>query len=296
MSAMRPLVGALILLFGLAPVAGATRGAVQRQVHEYGGFVRYVPEADPHEIVVLVHGTIRKDESALAVAETFVKRWVPVAERRRLVLLAPAFDQENFGGHAGPGGGYRGLFGREVGADVFVNALVDATRAAFPTVSAKIRLYGHSAGGQFVSRYLVMHPERVASAVIGSAGTFAFPDPDVRWTNGMKPLRRRMRWRDTDPWKQIAIEPAPDGWLKAAQIPVTVVVGERDDSKTKAIPGNPGRTHVERGRAWVRAMQALARRHGKRPRVRFVAVKNVGHNSKALTPASQRALFAQVGG
>jgi hypothetical protein len=107
----------------------------------------------------------------------------------------------------------------------------------------------------------------------------------------MAPLRRRMRWTDDEPWKQIDIRPDPDGWLKAAALPITVVVGARDTGKIKPLPGNPGRTHVERARHWVRAMNALARRYKKVGRVRFVAVENVGHDSAALTAHCKKALW-----
>jgi len=274
----------------LRDAASIDTGAIQELAHEHGSYLRYVPEGRPNALLVIVHGTIGQDEPALRAAESFCTRWTDLADQHQIVLLAPAFDQENFGGHAGPGGGYRGLFGRDVGADVFVNAIVDDTRDALPALPEKFGLYGHSAGGQFVSRYLVMHPERVAAAVISAAGTFAFPDPDVAWTNGMKPLRRRIRWSDDEPWRTIEIIPDPDGWVKASQIPITVVVGEEDTDEIKAIAGNPGRSHVERAKAWVRAMNTLARDHNQTSRVQFVQVPGVGHNSAKLTPICQRAI------
>ena len=266
------------------------RGEIQTLTHKHGSFLRYVPEGVPRALVMIVHGSIDRDQTAIPAARSFLERWIDLADAHRVVLLAPAFDQENFGGHAGPGGGYRGLFGRHVGADVFVNAIVDDTQEALPSLPEKFGLYGHSAGGQFVSRYLVMHPERVAAAVISAAGTFAFPDPDVAWTNGMKPLRRRIRWSDDEPWREIEIIPDPDSWVKASQIPTTVVVGADDTREIKAIPGNKGRSHVERAKEWVRAMNKLALDHDRASRVQYVEVPDVGHNSEQLTPACQRAM------
>ena len=288
------LVGALWLFVPLvvaqeSPRDSASRGSEQgghavRQSVEHGEYMQYLPANDPRGILVIVHGSLAKDEPATRAAEVFIERWIDVAEQRRLVLLAPAFDQENFGGHAGPGGGYRGLFGRRVGADEFVNAVVDTTRKRFPSLPERFYLYGHSAGGQFVSRYVVRHPNRVAAAVISAAGTFAFPDPDVAWTNGMGPLRRTMRWSDDEPWQEIDIQPDREAWLAAATLPITVIVGAEDTGKIDPIPGNPGENHVERGRLWVREMNALARRHNKLGKVRFKKVPGVAHNSAALTP------------
>jgi len=275
---------------GLAQGADAT-GRVVRKSLEYGDYLQYTPRSGPQSTLVIVHGSLGKDEAALDVAERFIKRWTDVAERRLVLLLAPAFDQENFGGRAGPGGGYRGLFGRRIGADQFVNRIVAAARERFPSLPEKFHLYGHSAGGQFVSRCVVKHPDRIKAAVISAAGTFAFPDPKVPWTDGMAPLRRRMRWRDDDPWQQIDIKPDPDGWLKAATLPITVVVGAKDDDKLIPIPGQRGHTPVERAREWVQAMNALADRHKKTGRVRLLVVENVGHDSAALTAHCKKALW-----
>lgn len=273
------------------PLDDTARRTLQRVDHEHGSYVRYIPEGTLRGLLVIVHGSISQDGSALNAAQTFAERWTVFADRNRFAVIAPAFDDENFGGHAGPGGGYRGLFGRRVGADVFVNAIVDQTRQALPTLPETFMLYGHSAGGQFVSRYLVTHPQRVRAAVISAAGTFAFPDPDVTWTNGMRTLTRRIRWSDDEAWKEIEITPDPHGWMKAAQIPIAVVVGSRDTAEIKAIPGNPGRSHVERARAWVDAMQKHAADEGHASRVVFVQVADVGHNSAQLTPRCQQALL-----
>lgn len=286
-------IGAAAARHAQAQTAGdaIVRGRVERLTHDYGDYARYVPQGSPRGLLVLVHGSIAENDAAIDAADLYIRRWTELADERGVVVLAPAFDQANYGGHAGPGGGYRGLFGRHVGADIFVNALVEATRLAFPELPERFHLYGHSAGGQFVSRYVVMHPERVARAVICAAGTFAFPDPDVTWTNGMRRLRRRMRWSDDAPWGRIDVKPDPAGWLAAAQLPITVVVGSRDTAPVKETPGNPGGTHVERARHWVEAMTALARKHDKTSRVRLVTVPDVGHNSAMLTPACQEALF-----
>jgi pimeloyl-ACP methyl ester carboxylesterase len=278
------------------PNIPVVRGEPEHRTHECGSYVRYAPEGDVRGVLVLVHGQIGEHESAIESAQTYLGRWTKFADQQRFVLLAPAFEQENFGGHAGPGGGYRGLFGRHCGADYFVNAIVDELREALPELPEKFALYGHSAGGQFASRYIVMHPERISAAVISAPASYAFPDPEVAWTNGMKPLHRRMRWSDDEPWEQVEIVPDRAGWEKAAQIPVVVIVGSRDTGEIKPVPGNPGRSRVVRARAWVRAMRDLARRHEVTPGVRFAVVAGVAHNSAKLTPACQDAMLACLAG
>jgi poly(3-hydroxybutyrate) depolymerase len=77
---------------GDADHTGAT-GRIVRKSLDCGHYLQYAPKRDPQSILVIVHGSLGKDEAALDVAERFIKRWTDVAERRRLLLLAPAFDQ-----------------------------------------------------------------------------------------------------------------------------------------------------------------------------------------------------------
>ncbi len=270
-------------------------GRIVSKSNRYGAYQQYVATTakPPKDLVVVVHGMLGANGSATSAARTFIERWVNAAEEHGAVILAPAFDQENFGGHAGPGGGYRGLFGRHIGADAFVNRIVAPFTTEFAELNGQFRLYGHSAGGQFASRYVVRHPHRIRSAVICAAGTFAYPDPDTKWTNGMAPLERRMRWSNNDPWEQLRIEPDPGGWMLAATLPIAVVVGGRDTEPMKPIPGHPDGGHVIRARAWARAMRSLALEKGLSPGVELHVVPDVGHNSEALTPTSIRALFGR---
>lgn len=267
------------------------KGKIVKKELTFGSYLQYIPRrlTSRSRILVIVHGTPGENESTINLADRFIKRWVSLAEKRELILLAPAFDQKNFS--VGPGGGYRGLFGREIGADDFVNRIIDRYKGLSPSFDGRFYLYGHSAGGQFVSRYVVEHPQQIIAAVISAAGTFAFPDPNVPWTNGMARLRRKMQWGESDKLKDIDIEPDTEGWLMAAQLPITVVVGAEDTEKIEDIPGQKGNDHVERGRHWVKDMNELAKRSGKKGRVRLRTVPKVGHSSARLTPVCMKHLF-----
>ena len=82
----------------------------------YGSYLQYIPDrlSASARLLVIVHGSIGKNESAIDAAKVFIERWTELAEEKNLILIAPVFDKANFGSHAGPGGGYRGLFGREI--------------------------------------------------------------------------------------------------------------------------------------------------------------------------------------
>ena len=271
------------------------KGRVVCKATAHGEYVQYVPRSvtPQFRMAVLVHGMLGRDEDAGEVAERFIRRWIPAGERLGIILLAPAFDQRNFGGYRGPGGGYRGLFGREIGADEFVNEIVDQYKALSPKYDGRFYLYGHSAGGQFVSRYVVRHPQRIIAAVISAAGTYAFPNPDVPWADGMAPLVRSMRWEGGDEMQHIDIQPDPQGWIKAAALPITVVVGSQDTEALKGIGGQKGGTRLERARHWVQDMNRLAQRLDKTGRGRLVVVDGAAHSSAQLTPTCVQHLFGR---
>jgi len=270
-------------------------GKVLRLQTRHGRYVQYIPRTlrEPVAILLLVHGTPGSQETALEVAEKFVSGFIPSAKKRGTVLVAPAFDQRNFGGRFGPGGGYRGSFGREIGADEFVNEIVARYEAEFPTFDGSFYLYGHSAGGQFVSRYAVLHPGRLRAAVISAAGSYAFPNPQAAWADGMQPLQRTMAWDGDVESKPVDIRPDPNGWLEAAQLPITVLIGDDDDTEMFQSPTQKGTSMKDRGRCWVEQMNALAGSHGKVGTVRLVIVPGAGHDSRKLLPTGITALFGE---
>lgn len=270
-------------------------GRIQSKGTPHGRYIQYIPRTlkEPVQVLVVVHGTLGKDETALEVAESFLLEFVPAAKRRGVLLLAPAFDQRNFGGRSGPGGGYRGLFGREVPADEFVDDILARIAKSFPDYNGSIYLYGHSAGGQFVSRYAVTHSEKLKAAVISAAGSYAFPNPNVPWADGMQPLRRAMSWDGAAKPTSVDIRPAPEGWLEASQLPITVLVGDRDETRVFQGPTQKGTDMVSRARCWVEDMNALAESCENVGRVRLVIVPGAGHNSADLAPTGIRYLFLE---
>jgi len=225
-------------------------------------------------------------------AETFLQRWVRFADDHGLVAVAPLFDH-NFGSWVSePGivlGGYRGLAGKEIGADEFVERLVDQYRGRAGDVE-RFYLYGHSAGGQFAGRYAVRHPDRLKALVLSAPGRYAFPDPQAPWPYGQKEVTVRASAQEASR----VIRPDPDGWRKAAALPITVVVGTADIEPQPPRIAHVGTTRVDYARQWVEAMTRIAP-EGK-SRIRLVTVPRIGHSSAGLTPACQRALAESLGG
>lgn len=271
-------------------------GQVAEAEDAFGTFYAYVPEklgAEPG-ILVLAHGTPAEGETAEATARYYVENWIDFAEEQGLVLIAPAFNQEDFSSRKGDHalGGYRGLFGREIGADEWVQRLVQAHRQAFGLGEKPFYLYGHSAGGQFAARFVVTHPEQVKKAVITAAATYPQPSLETAWPFGMAELHAEIEW-DAETVKLVDVTPDKQTWLAATQVPLTVIVGLNDTAELPAFPGQKGKNRFGIGRNWVWDMAAFAGENGLQCRYKFEMAPGAGHSMSGLLPYSQEALLAE---
>ena len=264
----------------------------------FGRFYAYVPTTvqENPEILVLVHGTPPEDQTAEENAKYYVASWIDFAEGHSVILIAPAFNQQDFSSRLGDHAmsGYRGLFGREIGADQWVLRLVGAHQQAYGSADEKFLLYGHSAGGQFTARFIVTHPEAVKRAVITSAATYPQPHTQIAWPFGMGELHTEIEW-DPDTTQSADIVPDQQKWLAATQIPLTVIVGLNDTAELPAdlIPGQKGVNRFTIARNWVQDMAAFAEANGLESHFKLELIPGIGHSMSGLLPYSQAALASE---
>lgn len=280
------------------PPTGHQPGTLEMAEDVFGRFYAYVPTTVPEkpEILVLVHGTPPEDQTAEENARYYAASWIDFAEGQGVILIAPAFNQGDFSSRLGDHSmsGYRGLFGREIGADEWVLRLVKAHHQAFGSADDRFILYGHSAGGQFTGRFLVTHPESVKQAVITSAATYPQPNTQVAWPFGIGELHTEIEW-DPDTFQQVDIVPDKGKWLAATQIPLTVIVGLNDTAELPAalIPGQKGKNRFTIARNWIQDMAAFAEENGLESQFKLELIPGRGHSMSGLIPYSQAALISE---
>jgi pimeloyl-ACP methyl ester carboxylesterase len=264
----------------------------------YGVFFVYAPTSMPSkpDLLVLIHGTPGENLSAEETARYYIEHWIDFAEEEGVLLIAPAFDHENFSSRKGEIEdkltGYRGLFGREIGGDEWVLRIVDAYQQTLLKSQDKFWLYGHSAGGQFVGRFLMTHPERVEKAVITAAATYPQPDPDIAWPFGMGELHTEIEW-DERTIRREDIIPDKQNWLEATQVPLTVLVGLNDIVEQPQRPGQRGTNRVTIARNWVQSMKSFARENGLECGYEIHYIAGKGHSMYGLVEFSQEAMRAK---
>lgn len=257
----------------------------------HGDYYQYLPKQLNRQspIVVVAHGMFPDSETAKDAAWNTSRRWQRFAEKHNSIIVAPVFDNYRYAAtRGGPQKwGYRGLFGRDVGADQFLHEIIAVYQRHNSDYDGRFYLFGHSAGAQFANRYLVRHPDRVIATALSAPAWFALPTAELPWPNGMGQRSRVIRWPGQLTDKRINITPEPSGWLKANQRPVLVAVGELDTQLIRHVSGVGGDNHVTRAEFYVDSMHQFARESFINSQIELQIVPDVGHNFGKLAQICQ---------
>jgi hypothetical protein len=243
-------------------LTGATT-AIAAQIDQRFSYHLYIPkrrEGDPdrYRLLVVQHGTGRT-------AVNYRDALIDFAEEQRLVVLAPFFpagiidpdDLHNF----------KTLEYRGIRFDLVLLGMVDEVNRRVPIETDKFLLYGFSGGGQFVHRFLYVHPERLLATAIGAPGRVTLLDDATPW------------WLGTKNFAEI-FGKAPD-ISEIRKVRIQLVVGDQDiegweiNNRHDAnwVPGleKQGSTRIER----LRTLRRNLEEHG--ISTRFDLVEGVAH-------------------
>jgi pimeloyl-ACP methyl ester carboxylesterase len=225
----------------------------------------YVPPAARERgarapMVISVHGISRN-------AGAHVRAWVRAADRHGCIVVAPQFSRQRFAdfqrfgraGRIGPGGR----------ADHVLWAVVDEVRSQLGLPEAPLRLFGHSAGAQFVQRMALAYGPRIGRCVLSAPGSYAWPDEGRCFPQGVAPSPD---FADLRPSLEHLLRPR-----------TLVLVGERDTERGSSLRQGPridaeqGRTRLERAHTYVHRLQMLAHARGWEPPARLQVLPAVAH-------------------
>ena len=175
--------------------AGLSLGTKAEVVALPDGVGRFEVAVEPYEVPVWYYRPVgfQPSDPVLFVmhglgrnADEYRDQWVALAEAHRGLLIVPEFSNAQFpGGDAYNLGNVFNKAGdvrpRREWSYAVIEPVFDEVRRRFGSTRERYALYGHSAGAQFVHRYLFFVPEaRVSQVVSANAGWYTFPD----WTVG----------------------------------------------------------------------------------------------------------------
>ncbi|MEM8936592.1 MAG: hypothetical protein AAGC77_09320 [Pseudomonadota bacterium] len=224
-----------------------------------------VPAEAP--IVFVMHGVLRN-------AQDYRDNWVQLAKTHGFRVFAPEFDAKRF-----PRSKMYNLGGVGVdGPSAFdaIEPLFHDIRHRANTNQNTYYLFGHSAGAQFVHRFLMLRPDaRLSLAVAANAGWYTLPRDDIKWPYGLGGLDDQ----------QLTIN-------AAFRAPLVVMLGEDDNDpndanlrKTKEANAQ-GAHRFARGLNFMRIATEVAEASDITLRWKTIIVRNAGHDNAVMAKAA----------
>lgn len=133
-------------------------------------------------LVIVVHGTLRQPQ-------VYRDEFVQFAEEHQCAVLAPLFpagieDPDDIDN-------YKRIEFRGIRFDRLLIDMVGDYARRYGLSFGGWYLHGFSGGGQFVHRFLYLHPERLEAVSIGAPGAVTLIDPDRKWWVGTADVRER---------------------------------------------------------------------------------------------------------
>jgi poly(3-hydroxybutyrate) depolymerase len=230
-------------------------------------------------VVIVQHGVGRNGED-------YLHDWMPHAERERFLLVVPEFSKTEFAGVEGYNyGNTVDQAGRPLPREQWsfnmIEPIFDAMRARTGNRSAAYFIFGHSAGAQFVQRFLYFVPRaRVTHAVAANAGWYMLPDLTVAFPYGLKGT------------------PVTADDLRAALArPFTVLLGDADtDPEARSLRHTPeseaqGATRFARGHYFFNYARTAAASLPAPFGWSLATAPGIDHSDKGMAPFAVRILL-----
>lgn len=212
--------------------------------------------------------------------------WKEEARKRRFMVFIPHFDLKAY-----PLCDYQevGVMNRQHTVvkpvdeltPVLVDKIFEYIRSHTDTQRKGYSIYGHSAGGQFVQRFMLFHDSPyVEKAVIGSPGWYTYPSDSLNYPYGVAniPYIDTLRIRN---------------YLAK---PIVLQLASGDTVRESFLRKTPeaelqGRNRLERGHDFYRYLHQLAAEHRWPCRWQKIVEQGIGHNSVQMGKQAAQALF-----
>lgn len=284
----RPLAATLCLLVWLLPVAEAEAAKIRIKVTSPAGITqsvfltRPVHLASSRPVVFVMHGNSRN-------AEAYRDRWHALALEHDFLLVVPEFSERLYPGDTGYELGNvfdaaGKLNPKPAWAFSAIETIFDEVRRRYAVTTSRYALYGHSAGARFVHRFVFHVPDaRVSQAVVANAGWYTMPVFNAAFPYGLR-----------------GSVVSSAGLAAALQLPVTVLLGERDIEPEPQLTRSAealaqGPEGFARGQAFFDAAADASVRLGIPFGWQLKTVPGVGHDDRLMAPAAIPFLLATPG-
>ena len=280
------------ILLVFAGLLGSTAAAEAAAAHTNFSF-----ESGGHKLTVWYHrpAAAKADAPVLFVihgvgrnAEEYLGDWIELADQKHFLLVVPEFSKTEFPGEEAFNSG--NLFDaaghplpREQWSYSMIEPMFDALRQHLGSTRSDYMIYGHSAGAQFVQRFLYFVPQaRVTRSCAANAGWYMLPELATEYPYGLKGT------------------PADATALRAAFArPMVVLLGEADtDAKHPALRHTPesdaqGLFRFARGQFFFAHAKTAAEAMNTAFHWTLSTAPGIAHSNKGMAPFAARQLFPE---
>ncbi|MGJ3261700.1 MAG: alpha/beta hydrolase [Salinarimonas sp.] len=250
--------------------AGHREGPITLNCYRAAG---YDPAREP---VFVQHGMLRNGDD-------YRDFWIEAADRHGLLVVAPTFSNEHYPEPESYNNGRvldveGSVRPREEWAYGSLARIFAALRAAGVTRATTARLFGHSAGGQFVHRLAALEPGVPFGEMIASnAGWYTLPLLDKPFPEGLG-----------------GIGLDEDDLRRLFALPLVILAGAGDVATDDPhLPSNPealaqGPHRFARAGNYIAVARREAERLGVPLAWRLVEVAHIGHDGRAMSAVAAR--------
>ena len=236
----------------------------------------YAPD---RPILFVMHGNSRT-------AVRYWRQWQDVAEAYNVLILVPEFDKFDFPGSVSyhSGGMYDVISGEDKTQDQWTFSIIDRifeqTKKLTNATPDTFFIYGHSAGGQFVHRYLTFTGgAKVQRAIAANSGWYTLPVLEDEFPYGLKN------------------SPATTSHLAALFAKnLIILLGEDDTRQTRSLRQTfeameQGTHRLARGKYYYATGKRVATNLKLPFNWRIQTVPGVGHSNAGMAPTAAKLLF-----
>lgn len=218
-------------------------------------------------------------------ADEYLDSWVSWGAKNNYLVLSPQFDEQNWPEPLGYNFGNIAT-GKEANnkpnpkakwAFTVIEQMFEHAKKKFSVGAKRYLLFGHSAGGQFVHRFMLFMPENhVSLAIAANPGFYTLPDTGVIFPYGLKNMPVAVSEKDVKKWT--------GGDL-------ILMRGTADVQRTESLRQTPeadaqGKNRFER----AGFMFEQVKKANPSSKWRLVDVPGVAHDQKGMAEAAQRLL------
>ncbi len=226
-------------------------------------------------IVIVMHGWSRE-------AGRYFGDWRALGDEQDFVVVVPHFPVEDFPSSNDYNLGH--VFDKDTGKQrpqslwtfTAIELLFDEVAARLGSTQTRYTLFGHSAGSQFVHRFLYYMPDaRVRRYIAANAGWYTLPDFDTEYPYGLE---------------NAAI--SEDQLIAAFQKDLVLMLGREDldhtdpDLRNTEEARRQGKNRLARGLTMFDVAKAKAGKLGVELEWRLVIVDDAGHVNAQMAPAA----------